>query len=87
MPRPRHYSPTIDRFLICVLYHEARRQKKPMTAVTNGLLQNALRQTESWSQAESAMPLHETPPAYRCQPPPAQAPVHAGVLALRKEHP
>ncbi len=68
MSRPRHYSPTIDRFLICVLYHEARRQKKPMTTVTNGLLQNALRQTESWNLAESAVALHETPPAYRCKP-------------------
>jgi hypothetical protein len=62
MPRPKHYSPVIDRFLISVLYHEARRQKKPMTTVTNGFLANALRNSESWHQAQSAMMLKEDPP-------------------------
>jgi hypothetical protein len=64
MPRPKYYSPTIDRFLIKVLYHEARRQKKPMTTLTNNLLESALRDSESWHQAESSamMVLNESPP-------------------------
>jgi hypothetical protein len=62
MPRPKYYSPAIDRFLISVLYHEARRQKKPMTVVTNGLLENALRHSDSWHQAQTAMVLKEDPP-------------------------
>lgn len=43
MSRPRHYSPTISRFLVSVLYHEARHQKIPMTKLTDRLLLNALR--------------------------------------------
>ncbi|MGD0813278.1 MAG: hypothetical protein ABSA83_06720 [Verrucomicrobiota bacterium] len=62
MLRPKHYSPTIDRFLITVLYHEARRQRKPMTVVTNGLLENALRESDSWHQAQTDMALKEDPP-------------------------
>jgi hypothetical protein len=64
MPRPKHYSPTIDRFLIKVLFHEARRQKKPMTVLTNNLLESALRGSQSWHQAESSamMVLNERPP-------------------------
>ena len=33
-----------------------------MTVVTNGLLENALRGSESWHQAESAMVLKDAPP-------------------------
>jgi hypothetical protein len=62
MPRPKHYSPTIDRFLVSVLYHEARRQKRPMTSLTNGLLEQALRNSDSWHQAQSAWVLKEEPP-------------------------
>jgi hypothetical protein len=68
MPRPKYYSPTIDRFLITVLYIEARRQKKPMTAVTNGLLEQALRDSESWHQAQSTMVLKEDPPPTPSKP-------------------
>jgi hypothetical protein len=68
MPRPKYYSPAIDRFLIKVLYHEAKRRKQPMTALTNNLLEIALRDSESWHQAESAMMvLNESPP-----PPPTK---------------
>ncbi|MGD0813132.1 MAG: hypothetical protein ABSA83_05975 [Verrucomicrobiota bacterium] len=62
MPHPKYYSPTIDRFLITVLYHESQRQKKPMTVVTNGLLESALRDSDSWHQAESTLVLKEEPP-------------------------
>jgi hypothetical protein len=64
MPRLKHYSPTLDRFLISVLYHEARQRKQPMT---KGLLKTALYDTPSWHQAESAMVLKEgsQPPVKR----------------------
>jgi hypothetical protein len=62
MPRPTHYSPTIDRFLISVLYHEARKRKQHMTVLTNTLLESALRDSDSWHQAESALVLKEEPP-------------------------
>ena len=52
MPRPLHYSPAIKRHLVTVLYHEARKQRRPMTAVTNDILENALRDTDAWHQAE-----------------------------------
>lgn len=42
MPRPRHYSPQISRFLVSVLYHEARRRKMPMTKLTDHLLRQSL---------------------------------------------
>lgn len=42
MPRSRHYSPAIDRFLVSVLYHEARHRNMPMTRLTNQLLKEAL---------------------------------------------
>jgi hypothetical protein len=61
MSRPTHYSPALNRFLVCVLYHEARRQKKPMTVLVNGLLESSLRDTDSWRQAREAMQLSETP--------------------------
>lgn len=65
MPKPKHYSPQIDRFLVSVLYHEAKRQRKPMTELTNELLWTALRGSESWEQAESALILKEEPAPYQ----------------------
>jgi hypothetical protein len=62
MPRPHHYSPAIDRFLVSVLYHEAKRQRKPMTQLTNNLLETALRGTNSWRKAENAIAQKENPP-------------------------
>jgi hypothetical protein len=59
MSRPKHYSPALNRFLVCVLYHEARKQKKPMTVLANALLESSLRGSESWQQAEVAMQLKE----------------------------
>ena len=60
MPRPKHYSPSLNRFLICVLYHEAKRRKVPMTVLANALLESSLRGSDSWRQAEDAMRLRET---------------------------
>lgn len=44
MPKThRHYSPEVRRFLVTVLYHEAKAQKVPMTVLTNQLLERSLR--------------------------------------------
>lgn len=67
MSKPRHYSPCINRFLVSVLYHEAKRQRKPMTQLTNKLLEAALRGTDSWRQAENVMGHKEGPPKNKHQ--------------------
>ena len=51
MARPRHYSPPISRFLVSVLYHEARHRKIPMTKLTDKLLLHALRDSPGWITA------------------------------------
>jgi hypothetical protein len=51
MPRRTHYSPCIDRVIICALYHEGRRLRRPMTTLVNDLLTSCLRDTEGWSIA------------------------------------
>jgi hypothetical protein len=54
MARPRHYSPAIERFLVSVLYHEARHRKIPMTRLTNDLLKGALTHSVGWQLANQA---------------------------------
>ena len=51
MPKT-HYSPRISRFLVSVLYHEARRRQIPMTTLTDELLRRQLAGSESWAKAE-----------------------------------
>lgn len=51
MAKPRHYSPHISRFLVSVLYHEAKNRKIPMTKLTDDLLINALRGSPGWITA------------------------------------
>ncbi len=46
MSRPRHYSPAIKRHLVTALYHHAKRQGRPMTHLTNEILERALQETE-----------------------------------------
>lgn len=53
MARPRHYSPVISRFVVSVLYHEARHRRIPMTRLTDELLLQALRGTPGWQTATS----------------------------------
>jgi hypothetical protein len=55
MPRRTHYSPCIDRVIICALYHERRRLRRPMTRLVNELLTSCLHGTESWSIATTQM--------------------------------
>ncbi len=53
MSRPTHYSPVISRFVVSVLYHEARHRRIPMTRLTDELLLQALRGTPGWQTATS----------------------------------
>lgn len=62
MARPRHYSPVISRFLVSVLYHEAKRRKMPMTKLTDALLRQVLNGSESWREVESVKVAEEAPP-------------------------
>jgi len=48
MARPAHYSPAIERQIVCALYHEAKRRRQPMTKLANELLSGVLRDTEGW---------------------------------------
>jgi hypothetical protein len=51
MARPAHYSPAIERQIVCALYHEAKRRRQPMTKLANELLSGVLRDTEGWQTA------------------------------------
>ena len=64
MAKPRHYSPQLGRFLVCVLYHEARRRKVPMTRLANRLLESVLAGSEGWEAAVLA----EAPAPCRTEP-------------------
>ena len=60
-----HYSPVIRRFLVNVLYHEARHRRKPMTVLTSEILSEALQGTEGWRRAEEeTSKLSENHPLY-----------------------
>ena len=43
MARPTHYSPVIQRDLVGLLYHEAKRRKLPMTKLVDELLRKAVK--------------------------------------------
>ncbi len=51
MSRRTHYSPCIDRVIVCALYHEGRRLRLPMTRLVNELLTTSLKNTQGWSIA------------------------------------
>ena len=55
MAKSRHYSPKISRFLVSVLYHEAKRQKIPMTKLADTLLEGAVVNSESWHKARVSL--------------------------------
>ena len=67
MSRPRYYSPAIKRHLVTALYFEAKRQGRPMTVLTNEILERAFRELESQrpiEQGADGMVLHDAPPPY-----------------------
>jgi hypothetical protein len=43
MARPNHYSPLIQRDLVGLLYHEAKRRKLPMTKLVDQILRKAMK--------------------------------------------
>ena len=63
MPRPRHYSPQLSRFMVSVLYHEAKARKIPMTRLTDDLLRQSLTDSEGWRQVESLRVAESPSPA------------------------
>ena len=63
MAQPRHYSPQLSRFLVSVLYHEAKHQKIPMTKLTDDLLLKALHGTTGWNKATTLRLAEDTPKA------------------------
>ena len=67
MAKPRHYSPQLSRFMVSVLYHEAKARKVPMTKLTDQLLRQSLTDSEGWRQAES-LRVAESPPSYPAPP-------------------
>ncbi len=67
MPRKSpYYTPKISRFLVSVLYHEARSRRIPMTALTETLLIKSLEGSQSWRDAEASL-AREEPPPYRAK--------------------
>ena len=63
MPRFKHYTPPLSRFLVAVLYHQAKHEDVPMTHLANGIIETALKDKEGWKEAE--LQFREQPPAYR----------------------
>jgi hypothetical protein len=68
MPNQRYYSPRIARFLVSVLYHEAKHRGMRMTKLTDELLRQQLVGCESWEEAQGVR-IAEEPPKYRVNPP------------------
>ena len=62
MPKRSHYSPRINRFLVSVLYHEAKRRQIPMTKLTDELLKKQLAGLPSWAMAQESKIAEEPPP-------------------------
>lgn len=58
--RPTHYSPQISRFLVSVLYHEAKRRRIPMTRLVDQLLTEQLSQSETWQRIAEESPPYIT---------------------------
>ena len=54
MPQHRHYSPVIDRFLVSVLYFDARHHGLPMTRRVNELLRTSLEGSAAWNEAQES---------------------------------
>ena len=65
MARTAHYSPAIDRQVVCALYHEAKRRHQPMTRLVNELLSSVLRDTAGWQTALNQLSIVQEQPAQR----------------------
>lgn len=60
MPR-KHYSPRISRFLVSVLYYEAKSRQIPMTTLVDVLLRQGLKGCPSWEQGQELRVREELP--------------------------
>ena len=60
MAKHRHYSPALSRFIVSVLYHEAKARNIPMTKLTEELLRQALIDSTGWKTAESSQKREKT---------------------------
>ena len=50
--RNKHYTPSLSRFLVRALYHEAKAQNLPMTRLANQIVEAGLRGTGGWQKAQ-----------------------------------
>ena len=50
--RNKHYTPSLSRFLVRALYHEAKAQNLPMTKLANRIVEAGLRGTGGWQKAQ-----------------------------------
>ena len=50
--RNKHYTPSLSRFLVRALYHEAKAQNLPMTKLANQIVEAGLRGTGGWHKAQ-----------------------------------
>jgi len=67
MRRASHYVPAISRQVVCALYHEAKRHRKPMTRLVDELLTSALKDTVGWQIALTTSEVQEPSVDY-CTP-------------------
>ena len=61
MAQAMYYTPQVSRFVVSVLYHEAKRRQIPMTRLTDELLRRQLSGCESWETAQSLRIAEEAP--------------------------
>ena len=51
MPKATHYTPPLNRFLVTALYHQAKLEHIPMTALVNRIVEQSLQGGEGWKRA------------------------------------
>jgi len=58
----KHYTPSLTRFTVCALYHEAKHRNIPMTKLADDLMTKAL--SGSVGMQKAGEQLREGPPPY-----------------------
>jgi hypothetical protein len=69
MARSTHYTPPLNRFNVCALYHEARQRRITMTQLANNLIEAGLKDSAGWkdAQTQEAMQMGEGVKEYKTQ--------------------
>lgn len=49
----KHYTPSLKRFLVSALYHQAKVEQVPMTTLLNRIVEQALINSAGWQQAQN----------------------------------